>query len=94
MARKPVKTLAQVEEQLKAEPKKEEKDNKLLVLRKPSGLYYVSWTHAGVVPEVLKGDYTSSVVAERHIAAYEKSKEAVPYFWQVGVKTNAHYSSQ
>lgn len=89
MARKLTKTLSQIEEEMAVESTPIPKENKLVVLRRPDGLYYVEWSVTGTVPDVLKSNYTSMAVAENQIAKYEKSKEVVPYFWETGVKVNA-----
>lgn len=73
MPKQPVKTIDQVEQEVEQEQKEDvrKKPKELVTERGPDGLYLITFTHGGEVPDVLKGKFTSVHKAQATIENYK-----------------------
>lgn len=80
MARIPAKSIEQVEGELVTfadeAPKvdKREQPKEFKVVRSPSGLYHITYTAGGEIPDPLKGMYTAGRIAEEAIKNYKNTQ--------------------
>ena len=75
MARQAAKTLDQVEQSLEPQTDKRKETKEFVVKRSADGLYTISYTAGGEVPDELKGRWTGMQRAEAAIANYKIMKK-------------------